>query len=103
MSHTQHSHWIVAYDIGHPKRGARVFKVLKKEGIPIQYSLFYVRASFIRMQALHALMAQLIDPKADDVRAYRLPNNIWQITLGQPILPGQLWQDPAQPFLPGFG
>lgn len=103
MSQNQPSHWLVAYDIGHPKRWARVFKVMKKEGIPIQYSLFYVRASFIRMQALHALLAQLIDPRADDIRAYRLPDNIWQITLGKPILPDQLWLDPSQPFLPGFG
>ena len=27
------------------------------------------------------------------------PANPWQVTLGQPILPVGVWQDPNQPFL----
>lgn len=103
MSQHEPASWLVAYDICHPKRLNRVFKVLKKEGIPIQYSLFFVRASPTRMDALLTLLAQLIDRKADDVRAYRVPTTPWQASLGQSILPADVWQDPLQPFLPGFG
>lgn len=102
MSLLEPANWLVAYDIGHPKRLARVFRAMKKEGVPIQYSVFHVRASPTRMEALLTLLAQLIDPKKDDIRAYRVPSVPWQANLGQPILPADVWQDPVQPFLPGF-
>jgi CRISPR-associated protein Cas2 len=96
------ANWLVAYDVCDRKRLARVFRVMKKEGIPIQYSLFSVRASPQRMDALLCLLRQLIDTRKDDVRAYRVPSSPWQATLGMPILPVNVWQDPLQPFLPGF-
>ena len=32
-------------------------------------------------------ITKMIDPDADDVRAYRLPENAWKMTLGASILP----------------
>lgn len=83
--------WLVTYDIASPRRLARVFKHLKKEGVPIQYSVFAVDASTTKMGVLMATLATLIDIREDDVRAYRLPEDGWRATLGGAILPEDLW------------
>lgn len=99
MSQHTPASWVVAYDIANPKRLGKVHRALKKEGIPVQYSVFHVVASTARMGAIMAKLARLIDPRADDIRAYRVPSNPWQATLGQPIIPTDVWQDPNNPFL----
>jgi CRISPR-associated protein Cas2 len=91
MSIHQTASWLIAYDISHPRRLARVFKFLKREGIPIQYSVFSVDASNAKMSALMAHLATLIDEREDDVRAYRLPANGWRATLGDSMVPQDLW------------
>jgi len=99
MSQNTPASWVVTYDIADKKRLGRMHRALKKEGIPVQYSVFHVVASQARMGALMVKLGKLIDSRADDVRAYRVPANPWQATLGQPILPTGVWQDPNQPFL----
>lgn len=96
MSVHQQAQWLVTYDIADPRRLARVFKRLKKEGVPLQYSVFSVEASNAQMGALVAHLATLIDKRADDVRAYRLPTNGWRATLGAAMLPEDLWLDGKQ-------
>lgn len=91
MSQNQTVPWLVTYDIADKRRLARVFKRLKKEGTPVQYSVFAVDASAQKMGVLMAALATLIDGKADDVRAYRLPDDGWRATLGEAILPEDLW------------
>ena len=91
MSQNQTAQWLVTYDIAHPRRLTSVFKRLKKEGIPMQYSVFAVDASATKMGLLMAALASLIDSKEDDVRAYRLPENGWRATLGDAMLPQDLW------------
>ena len=87
MSQTQSAHWLVTYDIADPRRLARVFKCMRKAGVPVQYSVFAVDASSVQMKMLMARLAKLIDLRADDVRAYRLPEPAWRATLGRAILP----------------
>lgn len=96
--HTPQS-WLVTYDISNPKRLSRVFRALKKEGIPIQYSVFHVHTSQAKMGSIMARLGRLIDHQEDDVRAYRVPANPEQTTLGQAIIPTDVWQDDRQPFL----
>lgn len=91
MSLHQSTQWLVTYDIAHPRRLAQVFKYLKKKGIPIQYSVFSVSASSAQMGTLMAGIATLIHKGQDDVRAYRLPIDGWRTTLGEDILPKNLW------------
>ena len=91
MSLHQNASWLVAYDMAHPRRLARVFKCLKREGIPVQYSVFAVTASSAKMATLMAHISTLIDSREDDVRAYRLPENGWRATLGKSILPEGVW------------
>ena len=87
MSQNQIANWLVTYDITEKHRLARVFKRLKKAGIPVQYSVFSVDANAVQMKSLMIELAKLIDAKEDDVRAYRLPEKGWRATLGSGILP----------------
>lgn len=91
MAHHQQAQWLVTYDIANPKRLARVFKRLKKAGTPVQYSVFSVQSSAAGMGALMADLAHLINPREDDIRAYRIPEQGWRISLGAAILPDGIW------------
>lgn len=87
MSQTTSARYLVTYDIADPRRLGRLFRFLKKQGLPVQYSVFLVEASANQMSMLMVKIAKMIHPDADDVRAYRLPENGWQVTLGASILP----------------
>ena len=91
MSQNETVSWLVIYDIADKRRLASMFKALKKVGVPVQYSVFAVDASLVGMATLMGQLAQLIYPKEDDVRAYRLPANGWRATLGNTILPEGVW------------
>lgn len=87
MSQHASARWLVTYDIADPRRLGRLFKFLKKQGVPVQYSVFLVEASAVKMGSLIVQIAKMMDADADDVRAYRLPENTWKVTLGNSILP----------------
>ena len=87
MSLHANARWLVTYDMADPNRLTRLFKFLKKQGVPVQYSVFLVDASAAKMGSLMMQITKMIDPDADDVRAYRLPENAWKMTLGASILP----------------
>ena len=91
MSQNEAATWLVAYDITDPRRLARVFRYLKKVGVPMQYSLFAVETTAAKMGVLIVDIAKLIDPKTDDVRAYRLPKSGWHCSLGASMLSSDLW------------
>ena len=86
--------WLLAYYIADKRRLGRVHRLIKKHGVPLQYSVFMVPATDAEMDALLAHMATLIDARADDVRAYRLPSKGWRMTLGSATLLQDLWIDP---------
>ena len=90
MSQHASARWVVTYDIANPRRLARLFNLLKKQGVPIQYSVFLVEASASTMNSLVEKMAKIVDEQADDVRAYRLPASIWKVAIGQSILPDDI-------------
>ena len=91
MSQHAQARWLVTYDIVEPRNLARVFKLLKKNGVPVQYSVFFVPGSSTQIKGLMGQVARLIDSKADDVRAYRLPEDGWTAHLGAAILPQDIW------------
>lgn len=90
MAQNTLSRYLVTYDIAHPRRLARVFRSLKKEGVPLQYSVFLVETSAVKMGQIMGRLAKLIDVNEDDVRAYRLPDNGWHISMGASILPDDM-------------
>lgn len=79
--------WIACYDIAERKRLARMFKLLKSEGIPLQYSVFLLHASELELAQVETRIRKIIDPKQDDVRIYKVPsrNHLW--TMGHALVP----------------
>lgn len=87
MADSQAGLYLIAYDIANPKRLSRVHRVLKKQGLPVQYSVFTV---VIKRKALLRLMdsiSQQIHPAEDDIRCYRLPERSDIKTLGRQFFP----------------
>lgn len=87
MAQNQTARYLVTYDIADPKRLSRVFRFLKKQGVPVQYSVFLLETTAAKIGNLMVSIAKLIHTDADDVRAYKLPDNGWQISIGASILP----------------
>ncbi len=78
--------WIVCYDMADRRRLARIFRLLKANGIPLQYSVFLVHASTLEMGQLEEKIRQLINHEEDDVRAYRIPQLSHKVVLGRPLV-----------------
>ena len=87
MADSQSGLYLIAYDIAHPRRLGRVHRILKKQGLPVQYSLFTVVMKRPRLLRLLERIEQQIEIKEDDVRCYRLPANADTITLGRQFFP----------------
>ena len=80
--------WLVAYDISEPRRLRGVHRLLRKEGVPAQYSAFTVEADDEQIERLLERLRTLIDKRADDLRAYHLPASCTVWSLGT-----QHWPD----------
>lgn len=93
MSQNAPARYLVTYDIADKRRLQRLFRYLNKQGVPMQYSVFILESSAAQIKLIMNQIAKMIHPNADDVRAYRLPDKGWQVTLGASILPTD--------FLPG--
>lgn len=78
---------LIAYDITHPKRLARVHRALTRFAVPIQYSVFIAQGDLRTLKARLAEVVALIDPDADDLRAYPLPQRGMKLRLGRATLP----------------
>lgn len=81
------AHWVACYDIAERKRLARLFKLLKSEGVPLQYSVFLLHASEHELAQLEERIRSIIHPRDDDVRIYKVPSrsDIW--TMGKSLVP----------------
>ncbi len=64
--------YVVAYDIAGDKRRTRVHRVLCGFGQWTQYSLFECWLTRRQVVELRAKLAQVLDPREDSVRLYRL-------------------------------
>lgn len=79
--------YLIAYDIADPRRLGKVHRTLKKQGLPVQYSVFTVVMKRPRLLRLLERIAQQIKANEDDVRCYRLPGNSETVTLGRQFFP----------------
>ncbi|WP_457563701.1 CRISPR-associated endonuclease Cas2 [Caminibacter pacificus] len=66
----QRKKFLIAYDIKDVKRLRRVAKLLEKNGVRIEYSVFYMEATKEEMSEFAINLSSLIEPEADDVRIY---------------------------------
>lgn len=79
--------YVICYDIANPQRLGRVFRHLKKYAMPLQYSVFLFSGDDRQLDRCLAQAEKLIDPRADDLRAYPLPKRGLKARLGKPALP----------------
>jgi CRISPR-associated protein Cas2 len=87
--------WLVAYDIRCPRRLRRVHQRLKREGSSVQYSAYAVVANDREISSLLQQIESLIDARADDVRAYHVPERCPVWALGTQHLPDGITVDAA--------
>ncbi|MGH7067928.1 MAG: CRISPR-associated endonuclease Cas2 [Acetobacteraceae bacterium] len=79
--------WLVCYDIADPRRLAQVHRAVSEFAVPVQYSVFWARLDRATLDAALRKVATRIDPRADDVRFYPLPENVQVFRLGRQVLP----------------
>ena len=77
--------YIVSYDIADPKRLKKIHRMLKKEGLAVQKSVFFVQGDEITVNALLQELEDVMETKEDDIRAYPVthPGEVW--TTGGPL------------------
>ncbi len=63
---------IVAYDIAHVRRLAKVAKILLDYGFRVQKSVFYVQTSERQLKVLRERIERVIDPVEDGVKYFPL-------------------------------
>lgn len=79
--------WLIAYDIADPDRLRRVHTFLKRNAVPIQYSLFVARMNERALREVLAGVEERICAAEDDVRAYPVPDRCDVVTVGRQYLP----------------
>lgn len=62
-------HWICCYDISDRRRLAKVHQLLSKEGIAVNYSVFYLYADVIKIDQLSKQLKRFVGEN-DDIRMY---------------------------------
>lgn len=87
MADSQLGLYLIAYDIANPRRLGKVHRILKKQGLPVQYSVFTVVMKRPRLLRLLERIEQQIEKREDDVRCYRLPSRADAVTLGRQFFP----------------
>lgn len=75
--------YLVCYDITDPKRLGRVFRLLKGNGIHLQYSVFHCSLTWPELMSLKVRLVELINKKEDDIRIYPLPSEYKVTVMGR--------------------
>ncbi|MBE0426438.1 MAG: CRISPR-associated endonuclease Cas2 [Nitrospirae bacterium] len=76
------ANYLVCYDISDPRRLTRVFKLMKGNGIHLQYSVFHCSFTWPRLLEVKDKLRLIIDKRKDDVRIYPLPSEEKVIIMG---------------------
>jgi CRISPR-associated protein Cas2 len=85
-NHVPHSHtqrWLLAYDIRDTKRLQRVWRYLRREALPLQYSVYLLPTNRGQLETILEHLRTLIDETEDDVRVYPINANTRIWGLGQ--------------------
>lgn len=83
--------WLIGYDIASPRRLRRVARFLEGQAVRLQYSLFLGVWTETAFEHMWSGLARLISPRADDVRAWPVPERPWVVTMGVKWPAGVVW------------
>ena len=84
--------FVIGYDISHPKRLQRAYRIMLNHAVPIEYSIFILNGTMRDAMRCMREVAHGIDPKEDDLRCYPLPSRGLQFRMGKASLPqGIVW------------
>lgn len=84
--------YIICYDIRDPRRLGRIHRALKRQAIALQYSVFLFSGTPRQLESCLHTLETLMDPRADDIRAYPLPGRGLRVQMGKSLLPpGIYW------------
>lgn len=87
MALNQPLRYLIAYDIRNPRRLIRVHRFLRREGMPVQYSVFTAQLTQRKLTRVMDGLQAIIDVRADDVRIYPLPTRLDASLLGRQMFP----------------
>jgi CRISPR-associated protein Cas2 len=87
MALNQPLRYLIAYDIRNPKRLIRVHRFLRRQGMPVQYSVFTAQLTQRKLARVMDGLDAIIDSRADDVRIYPLPTRLEASLLGRQMFP----------------
>lgn len=76
--------WLIAYDIANPRRLQRIYRAVKGDAMPVQYSVFLGVLNDKNVRRLAHELGSEINPAEDDVRFYHLPASLQYDCLGRP-------------------
>lgn len=85
------AHYVVCYDIANPKRLQRIHRRAVAHAQFVQYSIYYLDGSRQQLQNMLDEIADEIDEKEDDVRAYSIHPISEAICLGKPLIPEEIY------------
>ena len=92
--------YLLCYDICKPSRLKKVHRIVKKQGIALQYSVFAIAVTHNELRRLMQSLDNVIDPKADDIRFYPIshPSRMWIFgDKSTQRIPQKLSHQPTQP------
>ena len=71
--------YMLCYDISDPGRLGRVHRIMKKNGIAVQKSVFFVQKTESDMKYFLGQLKKVINTNKDDIRAYPVetPEKVW--------------------------
>ena len=87
MALNQPLRYLIAYDIRQPKRLIRVHRYLRRQGLPVQYSVFTVQLTQRKLTRVMEGLQAIIYSRVDDVRIYPLPTRLDASLLGRQLFP----------------
>lgn len=79
--------YLICYDIADPKRLGQVARYLEKHGCRVQYSVFVAQVTERELDGIVEDLAEIINPREDDIRCYPLPEQGEVALMGRQIFP----------------
>ena len=76
-------HWyLLSYDIASPRRLQRIHRLLRQQGIPLQYSVFLLHCTLQDALGVMGTLDDMIDEHTDDIRLYPVSRQMDCVTMG---------------------